>query len=189
MARFFEASKLVSDREMQSLWARLLAGHANKAGTFSKRTIDLVSNLEKKDAQLFTSLCTFVWRFRGKLVPLIINFIDDDLYEAQMITYETLRHLDDIGLISFNVVGSLTEDDLPKAQTLHYYGMPIRLDFPETHNNQLEFGHVFLTQVGQELAPISGSVANTQFLEYMVKMWIERGIKVWSPLPDTKSTQ
>ena len=50
MTRFFEASKLVSDKEMQSLWARLLAGEANKSGTFSKRTIDQVPNLEKSDA-------------------------------------------------------------------------------------------------------------------------------------------
>ena len=188
MARFFEASKLVSDKEMQSLWGRLLAGEANKAGTFTKRTIDQVSNLEKRDAQLFTNLCAFVWRIRD-LVPLVVDFIGDDIYEAQMINVATLRHLDDIGLISFNVVGSLSEDDMPQVQTFLYHGMSFSLEFPKPDNNKLEIGHVLLTQAGQELAPISGSIANIQFLESVVKTWIQRGIKVWSPLPDTKAKQ
>src|SRR5687768_4210652 len=57
LAKFFAECKLVSDGEMQSLWAKLLAGQANQPGTFSKRTIEFVSNLDKSDAQLFTNLC------------------------------------------------------------------------------------------------------------------------------------
>jgi len=188
MARFFEASKLVSDREMQSLWSRLLAGEANKAGTFSKRTIDLVSNLEKREAQLFTNLCTFVWRIRD-LVPIVVDFDDDDIYEAQMINFDTLRHLDDIGLISLNVVGSLTLDDMPQVQTFHYHGMSVSLQFPKTDINNLELGHVLLTKAGQELAPISGSVGQPLFLEYMISKWIADGIKVWSPFPKTDADE
>jgi hypothetical protein len=185
MARFFEAAKLVSDKEMQSLWGRLLAGEANKSGTFSKRTIDLVSNLEKRDAELFTNLCTFVWRIRD-LVPIVVDFDDDDIYEAQMINFATLRHLDDIGLISLNVVGSVTLDDFPQVQTFHYHGTSINLQFPKTDNNNLELGHVLLTKAGQELAPISGSVGQPQFMEYMISKWIGDGIKVWSPFPKTE---
>lgn len=189
MARFFEASKLVSDKEMQSLWARLLASEANKSGTFTKRTIDLVSNLEKREAQLFTNLCTFVWRIRDDLVPIVVDFDDDDIYEAQMINFETLRHLDDIGLISLNVLGSLTLDDMPQVQTFHYHGMSVSLQFPKTDNNNLELGHVLLTKAGQELAPISGSVGQPLFLEYMISKWIADGIKVWSPFPKTDADE
>ena len=37
VAHFFKNCDTVSDKEMQSLWSRLLAGEATKPGTFSKR--------------------------------------------------------------------------------------------------------------------------------------------------------
>ena len=61
----FDKCRLVSDAEMQSVWARILAEEANQPRTFSKRTIDLVASLDKVDAELFTSFCTFVWMFGG----------------------------------------------------------------------------------------------------------------------------
>ena len=37
IANLFDRCKLVSDREMQSLWGRILAGEASAPGTFQKR--------------------------------------------------------------------------------------------------------------------------------------------------------
>lgn len=76
IANFFDKCRLVSDREMQSLWSRLLAGEANEPGTYSKRTVGLISSLDKSDAQLFTNLLTFGWFF-GDVVPLIYDVQDD----------------------------------------------------------------------------------------------------------------
>jgi hypothetical protein len=50
IANFFDKCRNVSDREMPSLWSRLLAGEATRPGSFSKRTIELVSVLDKEDA-------------------------------------------------------------------------------------------------------------------------------------------
>jgi len=61
LTHFFDRSRLVSDEEMQTLWANLLAGEANAPGQFSRRTVELVGTFDKKDAQLFTDLCKFVW--------------------------------------------------------------------------------------------------------------------------------
>ena len=40
---FFDKSRIVSDNEMQDLWARILAGEANTPGTYSKRTVNFLS--------------------------------------------------------------------------------------------------------------------------------------------------
>ncbi|SRR5260370_28050179 len=69
IANFFDRCRLISDDEMQSLWSRVLAGEANVPGTYSKRTVNLLSTLDKKDAELFTRLCGFAW-FVGSLVYL-----------------------------------------------------------------------------------------------------------------------
>src|SRR3990172_7165310 len=40
VTNFFDKSRIVSDKEMQGLWARVLAGEANAPGTYSKRTVN-----------------------------------------------------------------------------------------------------------------------------------------------------
>ena len=48
IANFFDKCRIVSDSEMQSLWSRVLAGEANAPGTYSNRTVNLLSDLDKK---------------------------------------------------------------------------------------------------------------------------------------------
>ena len=68
LANLFNKCRIVSDDEMQSLWARVLAGEANTPGTYSKRTVNFVSELDKNDANLFTKLCRFCW---NEVLPFI----------------------------------------------------------------------------------------------------------------------
>lgn len=65
VAHFFDRCDKVSDETMQSLWSSLLAGEATKPGTYSKRTVDFVASMDKKDAELFTKFCQFVWMIGG----------------------------------------------------------------------------------------------------------------------------
>ena len=60
IVNFFDKSRIVSDDEMQGLWSRVLAGEANPLGTYSKRTVNFISDLDKAEANLFTQLCGFV---------------------------------------------------------------------------------------------------------------------------------
>ena len=48
LVNFFDKCRIVSDNEMQELWSRILAGEANAPGTYSKRTVNFVSNLDKE---------------------------------------------------------------------------------------------------------------------------------------------
>src|SRR3989344_6859039 len=56
LTNFFDKSRLISDSDMQNIWAKILAGEANAPGKFSKRTINFMSSLDKRDAESFTSL-------------------------------------------------------------------------------------------------------------------------------------
>lgn len=60
ITNFFEQCRIVSDEEMQQLWAKVLAGEANTPGSYSKRTVNFVASLDKQDAILFAKLCGFV---------------------------------------------------------------------------------------------------------------------------------
>ncbi len=50
---------MISDEQMQALWAKILAGEANGPGRFSKKTVNIVASLDKSDAEAFTTLCGF----------------------------------------------------------------------------------------------------------------------------------
>ncbi len=180
VAHFFKQCDTVSDKEMQSLWARLLSGEATTPGTFSKRTVDFISTIDKSDAALFTAFCQFVWMI-GEPNPLIYE-IDNDVYKKQGITFVSLKHLDAIGLISFESVSGYTRKGFSKYGHTFYYGLPTSIEFPADANNKLDVGHALLTSTGRELVSIAGSVRNQEFYEYTIAHWAKQGLVLSSIL-------
>ena len=173
IAHFFKQCDTVSDKEMQSLWARLLSGEATNPGTFSKRTVDFISTIDKKDAALFTTFCQFVWMV-GDATPLIYD-TKNEIYTKHGITFAALKHLDAIGLISFESVSGYARTGFGKYAHAFYYGRPTAIEFPGDTNNQLETGHVLLTSTGKELVPVCGSSPNQDFYQYVISKWHTEG--------------
>ena len=169
IVNFFDKSRIVSDNEMQELWSRVLAGEANTPGTYSKRTVNFLSDLDKADADLFTKLCGFGWMV-GNVVPLVFDF-QAEIYNNHGIDFNGLSHLESIGLIQFNSIGDLVRRNLPKKFVVLYYGKPLALEMPKDASSNLGIGKVRLTKIGQELAPICGSRPVEGFRDYVVDQW------------------
>lgn len=184
LAHFFEKAKLISDSEMQSLWSSLLAGEANHPGTFSKRTVELIATLDKSDAHLFTKLCGFGWMI-GNVVPLIFE-TKDSIYAEYELTFNSLTHLDSLGLIRFESLSGFVRQKFPRKAMLLYYGTPFVVEFAKESENDLPTGKVMLTQAGQELAPICGAKRIDTFPEYVIGKWAESGITVYSEWPNKR---
>ena len=58
LLNFLDKSKTVSDDEMQDLWASILAGEANFAGSYSPKTLTIVTDVDQKVATLFNTFCS-----------------------------------------------------------------------------------------------------------------------------------
>lgn len=171
IANLFDKCRIVSDNQMQSLWARVLAGEANTPGTYSKRTVNFVSELDKNDAELFTKLCGFCWMVEV-FTPLIFDE-KAEIYKKHGIDFEILNHLDSIGLINFQNVTDLMWDfstESTVGHVVYYYGTPLRLEAPK-YRNGVEVGKVYLTKIGEELFPICGSKPVDGFYEYVQNWW------------------
>lgn len=172
IANFFDKCRIISNSEMQSLWARLLAGEANSPGTYSKRTVNFVSELDKKEADLFTKLCGFGWVIEEELMPFVFNY-DSEIYIKHELCFENLSHLDSIGLIhfdySFNFAWEFLDTNV-ETYVVHYYETPLNLEFSSNYK-KIQAGGVSLTKIGQELAPISGSKSVEGFYEYVKDQW------------------
>lgn len=182
ISHFFEKCRNVSDREMQGLWSSLLAGEANKPGSYSKRTIELVSSLDKSDAHLFTQLCTFAIS-GGEIFPLVLDY-NADIYLKKGINFGALNHLDSLGLIKFNNLQTFILQNLPQNVTFLYLGIPVSFKLKAESKNNFEIGHVMLTQTGQQLAPICGAQIDIEFINYLTDYYRKKGIEVNSPSPN-----
>ena len=56
-----EHCKTVEDKDMQALWANLIAGAWENPESFSRRVVNEVSQMSKGEAQAFTELAGYVW--------------------------------------------------------------------------------------------------------------------------------
>ncbi len=176
ITNFFDKCRIISDEEMQLLWAKVLSGEANSPGTFSRRTVNFLGSLDKADAFLFTSLCGFGWQI-GDVVPLIYDS-QEKIYNDKGINFNTLTHLDDIGLVSFNGVAGFKRINFPKKIKIYYYKTPLYIDFKNESDNTLQIGKILLTKTGQQLAVICGSQPVDGFREYVMEKLKSEGLIV-----------
>jgi len=89
LVRFFENAKLISDSEMQLFWSKILADETNNPGSFSKKSLNIMSDLDKEDAMLFTNLCKYSFII-GNIATVIFN-TEDDIYDKNGINFNTLN--------------------------------------------------------------------------------------------------
>ncbi len=171
IVNFFERSRIVSDNEMQELWSRVLAGEANVPRTYSKRTVNFLSDLDKAEAALFTKLCGFAWEM-GEVVPLVFD-VEAKIYNKHGINFATLHHLDSIGLVKFQNLPGFARRDVPEIFAVNYYGRLLNLERSKGDDNNLNIGKTLLTRTGRELSSICGSKPVEGFLEYVKTQWAQ----------------
>ncbi|MDR4651147.1 MAG: hypothetical protein MRJ52_01915 [Nitrosomonas sp.] len=140
--------------------------------------------LSPESQRLFEALCQFIW-IQGEPLPLILD-LNEKIYTAQSITHETLRQLEFCGLIHFEPDG-FVKKGLGKHTRLFYCGEPTKIGFPDAMHNQLDLGHVILTDYGKALAANIRIVRNPVFYEYVINRWFQAGYSVASIQIDRRS--
>lgn len=192
ISNFFDKCKLISDDEMQTLWAQILAGEANTPGTFSKRTVEFMSTMDKNDAILFNDLCKFTWFFDG-YQPLIIDYNDNDIFQSLNITFDSLRHLNDIGLISFENIGYLKQFNINKID-IAYFGRILNLNVEKMTKKEVKTGVISFTKIGIDIATVThpsilskldityGDEYIDKYYHYIVEKFYKQGIVLSEPL-------
>ena len=172
VVNFFDKSRIVSDDEMQGLWSRVLAGEASAPGSYSKRTVNFLSDLDKDEADLFTKLCGFVWVIDQKPVPLVFDS-EAEIYNNHKVNFASLNHLESVGLIQFESLAGFNLSKILKRLDAAYYGKSFILEMPKEVDNELDIGKILLTRIGEELVPICGSKPVEGFWEYVKDRWKE----------------
>jgi hypothetical protein len=169
IASFFDKCRLISDEQMQRLWAKILAGEANSPGRFSKRTVAMLASLDKSDAAMFSKLCRFKCLVT-QLVPIIFDYTHP-IYSECGINFELLCDLESIGLIHLDTTRTHVVDDLAQKIAVDYFGQKISVEFAKAENNELAVGSVLFTQAGSQLATICEAQPRDGFIEFLKEAW------------------
>lgn len=95
--RFFKKAQDVSNDEMQEIWAKVLAGEVSKPGTTSFRTLEVVSNISKLEAETFQIACSLTSGY-----DRIYKLSGKNAFDNFGLTYSQLMILRDAGLVHDN---------------------------------------------------------------------------------------
>ena len=171
IASFFDKCRNVSDADMQRLWAKVLAGEANRPGTFSRKTVNLITDLDRRDAEYFATLCRFVWLIGMMPVPLIFD-TEAAFYQKNGINFNLLSRLGSLGLIFFDNFLGYQVRELPKRPAVSYHDRLLGLTLPNDAHNELQTGKVLFTQAGKELVPLCDSKPIEGFFEFVYEKWM-----------------
>lgn len=169
VTNFFDKSRIVSDDSMQDIWAKVLSGEANSPGSYSKRTVNFLADLDKEDAEMFQNLCSFGW-IVGDFTPLIFD-PSAEIYNKKGIDFNTLTHLDNIGLIQFQGLLGFKRLGLPKNFPVFYCGVLLVLKMPKEKDNELPAGKVLLSRLGRELVSVCSAPRIEGLEDYVKDQW------------------
>ena|SRR5580765_7124510 len=182
IANFFDKCRLISDDEMQRLWAKILAEETNSQGSFSKRTINLLAGLDKSEAVLFATLCRYNVTI-GSPSPLVYD-AQNPIYNQNGINFGSLSHLEVIGLIQFNNLTNFQRLGIGAAKGyVAYFDQNLWIELPGDMDWSLNLGRVILTSAGGQLASLCETKPVEGFAEYVQEQWKRFGYGTQPPPP------
>lgn len=166
--RYYEASENISDKEMQILWAKILAGEIEKPSSYSLRTLDVLRNISKEEAERFVKICNAAIKIEsGKyVIPA-----DQDYLSKNGINYSDILMLEEIGLINSGS-GIYINDDLESdtESKLYMYGSLI-VKAIASEKRKFSLRVYPFTNVGNELATLIDRESNEEnFLNLCKKL-------------------
>lgn len=162
-ARFFDYAKDISDEEAQIVWAKILAGEIIKPGSFFKRTLSILRNIETFEAKWFADVCQFV---------LSKNIIHKCCLTSNYYPMNQFQSLIDCGLINSINCLFVLDREVSEIQGKTY---SIKLVSPQTENTHPIAMHPVytLTDAGIQLYRITPAKSNQTYM-MDVKEYIEK---------------
>ena len=202
-ANFKDKAHTCSDPEMAELWAQLLATEANHPGSFSRKTVNVLADLEPDDARLFKVLCDFrltpvdvVRRtmpggelevsFRRASEGSKLAVLDDRnaVYTAMGINFGSLARLEWLGLIRYVTPGYGEQRDHDRYLCYQHGNGQLFL----AYNGFIPFGRAEFVPAGTQLSELCTPLETPDgFVDYITEFWRGQGVRVAHTLSEAAS--
>ena len=186
---YIDKGKRVHDEHFQEIWAKLLADEANEPGTYSKRTLSILQDMESSDAKALQALSRFTCILTTSdnttaRCPIIWNMAASPLYQEYGLKYEKIRDLESIGLISIadysHLFGTNDKELKNFAITVEYFSDSETITFKDnTHQKMVRIGSVMLTKWGAELIRVCEPGEEVpEFLQRALKVMLGKSERI-----------
>lgn len=177
IARWRECVQDVSSKEMQQLWARILAGEVKQPGSYCLRTVDLLRNLIKVDAEKIQIVASY------RIHNVVVDARKPGNSFLAKVSIEVLLQLDEIGIIQLALgLPSLKTKYASTRQDRFLKGLvcndKILLVTGEKPDVEFELPVIKVTQVGQELMSLGNFSADIGYLKDVGRMIKSQGFTV-----------
>jgi hypothetical protein len=173
---FFDKVKTISDEDLQQMWSNILVGEANKPGKFSKKTISIVSEMDKKNALDFQNLCKFHFYLDDQDHILVYDH-KDDVYRNNNINFYDLSIFETLGLLQFDPIAGFRQVNLELPIIIKYCNKQYYLS-STTSKTELSMGSVLLSPYGRELVSLCNNEFSDEILNYCKTVWKREGFDV-----------
>ena len=175
-----QKSRHTSAEEMQEWWAKILAGEANRPGSYSKRAVNVLGDLEQPEAQAFNSLCDFVWDIEGSPIPLIYDS-SHSVYTDSGVNHATCTYLAELGLVNYTppIESYMTLDN---GAVVMYCGHQVQLE-EITNRRGLCTGSVNFTITGIQLFRLCDIKPIEGLIKYVFEEWGNQRVSFVGTVP------
>ncbi len=131
--------------------------------------------LHKDDANLFTHFCRYIWQLDDDLIPL--QFAHPPYVYGEPIHFTGLMHLASLSLIQLSATLLTFTGAENTGIVARYHGRSYKVINNPGYAVRLETS-CFLTDIGEELAPIAGSEPDDEYRERCLKLWRDMSLSV-----------
>lgn len=172
--RFYEIVGNISDEKVQDMWAHIMAGEINSPHSFSLRTIDVLKNIGKTEAELFSNILSHcVVCGHSIFLP---NY--EDYLEKCGISYSQIMQLSEHDLIYNDATLVLNFSITEKEEILFINDKYILTVCAQKENvGKVAIKQFPLTTVGKELATlIEQSINDDDFISFAKELALNKKI-------------
>ena len=187
-ARFFNDIQDVSSEEMQSLWAKVLAGEVEKPGSTSIQTLSILKNIDQATARLFGKLCSACISLRpdgnqfiDARVPSLGGDAARNALEKYGLGFGNLNVLNEHGLVISAYNSWVDYTNLVKVRIPFSFQGRNWVLLPTTERaiaKELKIHGVALTRSGQELSRIVDLAPMNEYTQALTRFFKEKKLQM-----------
>lgn len=173
-ARFFRHVEDVGNERMQLLWGKLLAGEVAAPGTFSPRTLRILSDLTTREAGLFEAFASQRLLVLGSREPFLFYGANDEAFQELGISWSVIQELDAAGLIHDHALAGVQLIPGPEMHQFEAAGGVLFVLTTDTPR-KVSLGRATLTRTGAELSQLAGWIWKESHMRRCVEGWRSEG--------------
>lgn len=197
LAKFMDQIRFVSSDELRAIWSRVLSQECNEPDSIPLKLIEILSYISVEQAKAFRQLCqfcVFVCQTDPLCIchssPLVPYSMYKSYFKRHKLTYEKLRDLASIGLVS------MTERHLRFNMNNPSLKYQIVIDshkflIEATPKRWLPIGNILFTSSGQSLFHLIDIHPPESFVNLCLDYWSKKDVLLAeiSESPETKEAE